>query len=127
MNQPKKVKFAIYLYFVAIVLSFIGGVPNYLAAEPRPPLFGVVIVWFALYGALIGLGYAIALGKNWARHLNAAISISSIAIVLFAGSSPQLITSFSQLIMAFNCVASIAVIVLLYSSSSNAWFKAANA
>lgn len=127
MKQPKKVKCAIYLYFITIALSFVGAIPNYFAADPRPPLFGVVLVWSVIYGTLVGLGYAIALGKNWARHVNAILSLVSLAIIFFAGLSPQLATSVSHLVMVINSIASVIVVVLLYTSSSNQWFKAVQA
>jgi len=127
MNQPKNIKIAIFIYFAAITLSFIGAIPNYLAADPRPPLFGVLLTWVIMYGLLIGLGYAIKLGKNWARHTNAVITVISLVTIFFVGTAPSLSTDISQIILVVNNIASVAVLILLYTNTSNDWFKAVKA
>ncbi len=127
MNQPKSIKIAIFIYFAAIALSFIGAIPNFLAADPRPPLFGVLLTWVIMYGLLIGLGYAIKIGKNWARQTNAVITTISLVTVFFAGTSPSLSTDISQIILVVNNIASVAVLILLYTNTSNDWFKAVKA
>jgi|GEM_PF-6371888 hypothetical protein len=127
MNQPKSTKIAISIYFASIALSFIGAIPNYLAAEPRPPLFGVLLTWVIMYGLLIGLGYAIQIGKNWARQTNAIITAISLVTVFFAGTSPSLSTDISQIILVVNNIASVAVLILLYTNTSNDWFKSVKA
>ena len=127
MNQPKSTKIAISIYFASIALSFIGAIPNYLAAEPRPPLFGVLLTWVIMYGLLIGLGYAIQIGQNWARQTNAIITAISLVTVFFAGTSPSLSTDISQIILVVNNIASVAVLILLYTNTSNDWFKSVKA
>ena len=127
MNQPKNIKIAVFIYFAAVALSFFGAIPNYLAADPRPSLFVVLLTWIIMYGLLIGLGYAIKLGKNWARHTNAVITVISLVTVFFTGISPSLSTDISQIILAVNNVASVAVLILLYTNTSNEWFKAVQA
>ena len=127
MNQPKNIKIAIFIYFAAIALSFIGAIPNFLAADPRPPLFSVLLTWFIMYGLLIGLGYAIKIGKNWARHTNTVITVISLVTVFIAGTSPSLSTDTSHIILVVNNVASVAVLILLYTNTSNDWFKAVKA
>jgi hypothetical protein len=123
MIQPKIIKIAVSTYFIVVALSFFSAIPNYLAADPRPSLIGVLITWSVIYGFLIWLGLAIKGGKNWARHLNAVITIASLVSVFFLGTSPSLSTDISQIIMLINYLASAVVVVLLYTSPSNAWFK----
>ena len=127
MNQPKNIKIAIFIYFAVIALSLFGAVPNYLAADPRPSLLVVLLTWVIVYGLLIGLGYAIKLGKNWARHTNAVITVISLVSIFFVGTSPSLSTDISQIILVINNVASVAVLILLYTNTSNEWFKAVKA
>ncbi len=127
MNQPKNVKIAIFIYFTAIALSFAGAIPNYLSADPRPPFFGVLLTWLVMYGLMIGLGYAIKLGKDWARHLNAVITVISLITVFFLGAASSLSTEISQIILVINNFASAIVLVLLYTQASNEWFKAVKA
>ncbi|MFD2165132.1 hypothetical protein ACFSJY_02555 [Thalassotalea euphylliae] len=124
MEQPKSIKFAIYIYFIAVAISLLGAIPNYLAADPRPPFLSVILNWLAIYGLLVGLGYAIKIGKNWARHTNAVVTLLSLATVLFFGPSPSLSIEISQLILLINNSASILVVVLLYTSTANEWFRA---
>ncbi len=123
MNQPKNVKIAIFIYFAVIALSLVGAIPNYIAADPRPPLFSVLLTWVIMYGLLIGLGYAIKIGKNWARHVNAVMTVISTISIFITGTSPSLITDFSQIILVVNGIASIVVLIYLYTSASNEWFK----
>ena len=78
MIQPKNVRIAICLYFAVIVLSLISGIHNILELEPRPPLFGLLLILSVIYGLLIALGYAITTGRNWARHLNAVVILISL-------------------------------------------------
>jgi hypothetical protein len=127
MNQPKIIQIAIFIYFASIALSFIGAIPNYLAADPRPPFIGVLLTWVIMYGLFIGLGYAIKLGKNWARHTNAVITVVSLITIFFAETSPLLSTDISQIILVLNNIASCIVLILLYTNTSNEWFKAVKA
>jgi hypothetical protein len=123
MIQPINVKIAICIYFATIGLSFIGAILNYVATVPKPPLLSVVLIWGILYGLLIGLGYAIQARKNWARHLNALITVVSLVTVFMAGISPLLVTSVSNIILIVNNIAAVSVLVLLYSAPANTWFK----
>jgi hypothetical protein len=127
VTQPKNVKFAVFIYFAVIILSFIGGITNYIAVEPRPSLFSTLLVWFVFYGLFIALGCAIQTGKNWARHLNAVITLVSLASVFMAGVSQMLVTGFSNVVLLINNFASVAVLVLLYTRSANEWFTSENA
>ncbi len=126
MKPPATVNVALCIYFLTILLGIVGAIPNYLQASPRPSIVTTVLVWIAMYGLLVGIGYAISLGKNWARHLNAVISLVSAASVLMLGTSKLLVTDISQVIMLVNTVASILVVILLYSKSSNDWFRSPN-
>ena len=125
MNQPKTVKVAIILYFAAVVLSIIGAIPNYLAADPRPSFFGVLITWSIIYGLFLGLGYAIKIGKNWARHVNAVITTLSLASTFMFGTSTLLSTEISQIMLLINSMAMFLVVILLYTPTANQWFKGA--
>ncbi|WP_394224470.1 hypothetical protein [Alteromonas gracilis] len=127
MTKPNNVKVAIFLYFTSLALGIAGAIPNYSAAEPKPPFISVLIVWGVTFGLLGCVGYLIALRKNWARHLNAVITLISVGSVLYSGVSPSLVTNMSQLILLLNSVISIIVLILLYTASSNAWFKQAHA
>ena len=123
MNIPRNVQIAVYIYFAMLAISLFGGVINYFSSEDKPSFILTLLFMGVYFGLLVKLGLLIREGRNWARDVNAGITIVSFAIVIMWGTSPTMEGGLNSVLLYINNIASIAVLVLLYTGSANEWYR----
>jgi hypothetical protein len=127
--MPVTVRTAAILMWLLWVSGVVCGVliwlPAYRMGRTEQVLPGLLYIAILLLFAL--LIRAITRGRNWARITYAAFAIFAIVVLVRGSISSVGSGTGTQLMFGASLIAYGAVLILLYQSSANKWFKQANA
>ncbi len=137
LEKPKNVILAIQLLWATIAVAVLSmaldwnqtleklndQITHQFPGFPIKPELFIILIWGFTLAILIWLIIKITSGRNWARILYLIMTVIGLPF-----SIPELVDKFNTSMLTFflaflTTILSVAICVLLFMPSSNAWFK----